>query len=464
MEPGARTPGALLTRARTIAVLGLAALTAVSLGVTERAAGGPQAAADADGSLAATEVPTGFGHEDRLPVPDLDPEPAPAAVAVNGSTPARVAAQPRASRDTRPIEDVLLEWVPPVIDSTGIPVTVLKAYKNARRIVDEYNPNCHLTTALLGAIGRVESDHAFGGYVDRQGRTLSPILGPRLDGHPGVKAISDSDGGLYDGDTKYDRAVGPMQFIPSTWMLWAADGNADKVGDPNNVYDAALSAGWYLCHGGADLADPKAFKAAVLRYNGSESYYKTVKVWTQAYRKALNPVPDEKDASAAQLRVEQKAAAERAALAAKAAAEARQRAAAPPAAQPAAPAAAPLSPALEPVADGGRPAETGAGKAAPGAPVVPRAPQPAPAAPAPATAPAKPVTAESRPSTDERRDQKPAAGGEAVGNTLSGLARPKGGGSAPAAPPKDGATAPVAPPKADAGTAPAPPPTGFPLG
>ena len=34
-----------------------------------------------------------------------------------------------------------------------------------------------------------------------------------------------------------------MQFIPSTWSRYAADGNGDGVADPQNLYDAAHAAG-----------------------------------------------------------------------------------------------------------------------------------------------------------------------------------------------------------------------------
>ncbi|MGG7381593.1 lytic transglycosylase domain-containing protein, partial [Escherichia coli] len=86
--------------------------------------------------------------------------------------------------------------------------------------------------------------------------TVSPrITGPPLDGN-GVASIPDSDGGRWDGDTTWDRAVGPMQFLPGTWRTLGRDGNGDRVADPNNLFDAAVSAAGYLClSGGGDLTD-----------------------------------------------------------------------------------------------------------------------------------------------------------------------------------------------------------------
>ena len=75
------------------------------------------------------------------------------------------------------------------------------------------------------------------------GEVRPAILGPVLDGSDGNAAITDTDRGRYDGDTRWDRAVGPMQFIPSTWASWGRDGNGDGTLDPENIFDAALAAG-----------------------------------------------------------------------------------------------------------------------------------------------------------------------------------------------------------------------------
>ncbi|MFH0244840.1 lytic murein transglycosylase [Streptomyces sp. HK10] len=174
---------------------------------------------------------------------------------------------------------------------SGIPATVLAAYKRAERTLGEERPGCNLPWQLLAAIGKVESGQARGGAVDAQGTTHKPILGPALNG-VGFAHISDTDGGAYDGDTRYDRAVGPMQFIPSTWANWGADGNGDGREDPNNIYDAALAAGRYLCASGRNLSDPADLERAVLSYNQSREYLRTVLSWLDFYRKGAHEVPD----------------------------------------------------------------------------------------------------------------------------------------------------------------------------
>jgi hypothetical protein len=173
----------------------------------------------------------------------------------------------------------------------GIPGVVLDAYQFAQRSLSALRPGCHLSWSVLAGIGRIESGHASDGRVDAFGNTLGPILGPRLDGSPGVAAIPDTDRGQLDGDTVWDRAVGPMQFIPASWRSIGVDGNGDGVANPNNIYDATVSTGIYLCAGGADLADPVQLQAAVFRYNHSAAYVDIVLHWAQAYLTAVVPIP-----------------------------------------------------------------------------------------------------------------------------------------------------------------------------
>ncbi|MFD4173007.1 lytic transglycosylase domain-containing protein [Streptomyces anulatus] len=175
----------------------------------------------------------------------------------------------------------------------GIPATVLAAYRKAESAVRRGDPGCGLPWHLLAAIGKVESGQASGGRVDARGTTLTPILGPALDGR-GFALIRDTDGGAYDGDRAYDRAVGPMQFIPSTWATWGADGNGDGRRDPNNIYDAALAAGRYLCAGSRDLTRGADLDRAILSYNRSGTYLRTVRSWLEFYRSGSHPVADGK--------------------------------------------------------------------------------------------------------------------------------------------------------------------------
>ena len=173
----------------------------------------------------------------------------------------------------------------------GIPATVLDAYRRAAAELTSSKPGCNLPWQLLAAIGNVESGQARGGQVDADGTTLHPILGPQLDGN-GFALIPDTDNGAYDGNSTYDQAVGPMQFIPSTWAWAGRDGNGDGKKDPNNVYDAALAAGHYLCRNGWDLSREADLHSAILSYNNSQDYLDLVLNWMEYYRKGTHSVPD----------------------------------------------------------------------------------------------------------------------------------------------------------------------------
>ncbi|MGV9247537.1 lytic murein transglycosylase [Streptomyces sp. NPDC003710] len=180
---------------------------------------------------------------------------------------------------------------PTSVTGGALPRTVFAAYRRAEAELARSAPGCRLKWQLLAAIGQVESGQARGGRVTADGTTVTPILGPRLTGGS-FAVVPDTDGGVYDGDAMYDRAVGPMQFIPSTWARWGVDGNGDGRADPDNVYDAALAAGRYLCAGGRDLSDPADLDRAILGYNHSEAYLRTVRAWYTYFLEGHHVVPD----------------------------------------------------------------------------------------------------------------------------------------------------------------------------
>jgi Transglycosylase SLT domain len=168
-----------------------------------------------------------------------------------------------------------------VIDSLGqggIPSVAVDAYVRAAARLTSEDPTCGIRWTLLAAIGRVESNHGrFGGAMLRDdGYSTKPIRGLPLDGRPNVALIRDTDLGALDGDTAYDRAVGPMQFIPSTWQSVGVDGDGDGRRDPNNIFDAAYGAARYLCEGDADLRNADARAQAVRRYNNADKYVRVV--------------------------------------------------------------------------------------------------------------------------------------------------------------------------------------------
>ena len=152
---------------------------------------------------------------------------------------------------------------------------LIAAYQSA---ADAAPPACRLPVSLLAAIGQIESGSAGGREILSDHRVDPAIYGPVLDGGP-FAAIADTDGGLFDGDVVWDRAVGPMQFIPGTWRSAGVDGDGDGLADPQNVYDAAYSAAGYLCRGNRDLSQPRDLRAAIWSYNHSADYVVAVLEW-----------------------------------------------------------------------------------------------------------------------------------------------------------------------------------------
>lgn len=207
----------------------------------------------------------------RLPIPD-DVPPAAAAPAptIDIHQPGRTANQ-------------LARWARGQVSETNIPYQALIAYGNAENIARQTKPECRLSWNTLAGLGFVETKHgSYAGWTLRgtklndQGTADPKIFGPQLNGEKFAR-IEDTDGGKLDGDKEFDRAMGPMQFIPETWKHYGVDANGDGVADPQNIDDATAAAARLLCDFGRDLSTPEGWTQAIRSYNQSDQYVRDVR-------------------------------------------------------------------------------------------------------------------------------------------------------------------------------------------
>jgi membrane-bound lytic murein transglycosylase B len=165
-------------------------------------------------------------------------------------------------------------WVRATAERTGIPGTAVQAYGQATLDLARSSPGCRLSWVTLAGIGWVESQHGTvgGRRLRANGYSTSRILGPPLDGRRYAAIPATPASTRLHGDPRWDHAVGPMQFIPSTWARWATDGDGNGVRDPNDLFDASLATARYLCAHGLDLGTGTGWSAAVRSYNHSDAY------------------------------------------------------------------------------------------------------------------------------------------------------------------------------------------------
>lgn len=180
--------------------------------------------------------------------------------------------------------DQLVEWSEQISTDTRIDPQAVRAYGLAAQWASENFPSCNLSWNTLAGLGFVETRHGtYNGdwlnrsHLDDNGVAEPRIIGIALDGSPGFAEIRDTDNGVLDGDTEFDRAVGPMQFIPSTWNQYLVDIRGTGAPDPQQIDDAAASAANLLCFGGRDLATEQGWTEAIRAYNQSDEYVADVR-------------------------------------------------------------------------------------------------------------------------------------------------------------------------------------------
>lgn len=201
------------------------------------------------------------------PVPD---GPVPASPVPGG-------AASRSGSAATPAGDPTTTWARQRAGRLGMGWPALRAYGRAQLSVRASNPACRVTWTTLAAIGWVETHNGtYGGSVVGADGVVRPtIVGPALDGAGGRALVRSTDGGALDGDRVYDRAVGPMQFIPTTWRSYGR-------GNPSDFDAAAAAAARYLC-AVDDAASSSGWRRAVLAYNRSDAYVGDVYAAAQWY-------------------------------------------------------------------------------------------------------------------------------------------------------------------------------------
>lgn len=174
--------------------------------------------------------------------------------------------------------DALAAWAAPLSDKLAIPEVAVQAYGYAQLALQRADPGCHLNWTTIAGVAAVSSHHGQlnGAVLLASGRSDPAVVGPSLDGKSGRALVRDSDAGAFDGDTKYDRAMGPLLLMPSVWRTQSIDADADGILDPFDIDDASLALARLLCAGERDLRKAADWNAAIGAYHPGAAYARLV--------------------------------------------------------------------------------------------------------------------------------------------------------------------------------------------
>lgn len=288
--------GLLSAGALACAGLVLATLGEVGAPLPDRGLARPATAAiAAPAALPSVPDPVGIVTMPQQPAAPAAGSAGPAA----GAQPGPVASQPGPQPAQQPFDPNLpgsatqvtfSAWADRMAALTGISPRAMRAYATAHTAMAATEPKCQLTWVTLAGIAKVESNHGTIGArtILPDGRVSSPIIGVPLNGAPGVRSVAATPAGYYfDHDPQWDHAIGPFQFLPSTWAAWQSDGNGDGKADPQNIDDAAIAAARYLCADNRNLASSDGWLQAIMSYNNSVDYVQQVYTASQDYARSV---------------------------------------------------------------------------------------------------------------------------------------------------------------------------------
>jgi len=141
--------------------------------------------------------------------------------------------------DDRPERGPVEGWPTSALARDDVPPDLLETYEQAATTCPG------LPWPVIAAIGKAESDHG--------------------------RATEDATTG----------AQGPMQFLPSTWLDYQADGDGDGDADVYDPDDAIFGVARLLCANGGE--SPDTLRTAIYTYNRSDTYVDRVLQIARSY-------------------------------------------------------------------------------------------------------------------------------------------------------------------------------------